>query len=140
MARHNYRPIQSDEDFALPNANTGYSADFTMVGNSTNGKLRLLVIAQTAVSIATGQALQIEFMAGATANPDVNPKAESHTYLLDKTIADGTLAYSAGEIMVDYVLPEGILVAGDLFFRLLFTTDADESSELVDILLVGWGD
>jgi len=138
MARHGYNPIQSDEDFSLPNANTGYSANFTYVGAS-NGKQRLLVIAQTEVSIATGQAMSIEFMAGSTANPTTGPKAENHIYLQHKTNADGTLTFAIGAVIVDYVLPEGQLDAGD-YFRLLFTTDANESSEDVDILLVGWGD
>ena len=134
MARHGYLIDQSDEDFALPNATAGYSADFTWVGN-INGKMRLLVIAQTAISIASDKLLQVEFMAGASANPTANPKAELHTYLIDKTSADGILAFTAGEIMIDYTIPEGMLDSDDGFFRLLFTTDADESSEDVDILV-----
>jgi hypothetical protein len=137
MALHGYTPDQYQEAMALPNATTGYSNDFLWKG-ATGGKLRLLVIANTAISIATDKILCIEFMAGATANPTVNPKAETHTSFINHTTADGVLTYTAGEIMVDYVLPEGILVSTDLYFRLLFTTDGDESAEKVDILVVGW--
>jgi len=136
MSYHGYNPIQAVEDFALPNATTGYSTVMTRTG-VTNHKLRLLVIAQTAISIATGQAFSIEFMAGSTSTPTANPKAEMHTYLVHKTSADSTLPWAAGEVMVDYALPESILATTDVYFRFLFTTDANESSELVDILLVG---
>jgi len=135
MAYHGYNPIQADEDFALPNATTGYSDDFRYYG-ATNGRERVLIIAQTAISIAADKYFYIEFMAGSTANPTANPKAESHTELIRHTSADGILAYSAGDVIFDFTLPEELLDAGD-YWRLLFTSEGNESSELVDILHVG---
>jgi len=132
---HGYNPDQYDEDFALPDATTGYSDDFVWRGK-TNGKIRLLVIAQTAISIATDKYFYVEFMAGSSANPTANPKAEVHTELIRHTSADGVLAWTAGEVMIDYAIPEALLASDDLYFRLLFTTEANESSELCDILVV----
>lgn len=136
MAFQGHNPDQYQEAMALPNATTGYSTVMTRTG-ATNHKMRLVVIAHTAVSIASAQAFSIEFMAGSTSTPTANPKAQSHTYLVHKTNADTTLAWAAGAVMVDYTLPEDILATTDTYFRLLFTTDANESSETVDILLLG---
>jgi len=138
MATHGYNPIDSDQSFALPNARTEYSADMTYVG-ATNGKQRLLMIAQNAVEVATGDAISIEFVYGATADPTTNKKTANHIYLLHKTIADAGLAYAAGAVMIDMDLPEALMAAGD-HFRLKITTDADESDDDVDVLLVSWGD
>ena len=138
MATHGYNPIQSDLSVSLPDGNTSYTADMTYVGAS-NGKQRLLMIAQNAVEIIASAALSIEFVYGQTANPTTNAKTANHIYLIHKTSTDAELAYAAGAVMIDFVLPEGLMAAGD-HFRLKITTDADESADTVDVLLVSWGD
>ena len=138
MATHGYNPIDSDQSLGLPNATTGYSDDMVYVGAS-NGKQRLLMIAQNAVEIVTGQAISVEFVYATTADPTTNKKTAAHIYLLHKTSADAELVYAAGAVMIDFVLPEGLMAAGD-HFRLKITTDADESADTVDVLLVSWGD
>ena len=138
MATHGYNPIDSDQSLSLPNTTTEYSDDMVYVGAS-NGKQRLLMIAQNAVEIATEQAISVEFVYGATADPETNKKTANHTYLIHKTSTDDGLAYAAGAVMIDFVLPEGLMAAGD-HFRLKITTDADESADTVDVLLVSWGD
>jgi len=138
MPTHGYNPIQSDLSVSLPDGNTSYTADMTYVGAS-NGKQRLLMIAQNAVEIATGLAISVEFVYATTADPTTNKKTAAHIYLLHKTNADDELAYAAGAIMIDFVLPEGLMAAGD-HFRLKITTDATETADTVDVLLVSWGD
>ena len=138
MPYHGYKPIQAEEDLALPNGATGYSEDMTYVG-ATNGKQRLLMIAQNAVEVASGDAISIEFVYGATADPTTNKKTANHIYLVHKTSADDELAYAAGAVMIDMDLPEALMAAGD-HFRLKIITDADESDDDVDVLLVSWGD
>lgn len=135
MAYHGYNPIQADEDFTLPaNATPTYSDDFRYYG-ATNGRERVLVIAQNAVEVATGQAISIEFCYGSTANP-TSGEDEFHIYLVHKTSADGELTFAAGEVMIDFTLPEGLLDKDD-YWRLKFTVDANESADIVDILHVG---
>ena len=138
MATHGYNPIQSDQSLSLPAGDTEYSADMTYVGAS-NGKQRLLMIAQNAVEVAAAKAISVEFVYATTADPTTNKKTANHIYLLHKTSADDELAYAAGAIMIDFVLPEGLMAAGD-HFRLKIVTDADESADDVDVLLVSWGD
>ena len=135
MPYHGYKPIQAEEDLSLPNSTTGYSADMTYVG-ATNGKQRLLMIAQNAVEVATEQAISVEFVYAATEDPTTNKKTANHIYLIHKTSADDGLAYAAGAVMIDMDLPEGLMAAGD-HFRFKIITDADESDDDVDVLLVG---
>ena len=89
--------------------------------------------------MATGQAISIEFVYATTADPTAGKKTANHIYLLHKTSADAELAYAAGAVMIDFVLPEGLMAAGD-HFRLKIITDADEAADTVDVLLVSWGD
>jgi hypothetical protein len=134
MAYHGYRPIQADEDFTLPDATSSYSDDFRYYGK-TNGRERLLIIAQNAVEIATGQAFNIEFCYGSAANPTTGPD-DAHIYLLHKTSADDELTYAAGAVMVDFTLPEELLTADD-YWRVKFTATETETADIVDILHVG---
>jgi len=138
MATHGYNPIQSDQSLSLPAGDTGYSADMTYVG-ATNGKQRLLMIAQNAVEIVAAKAISVEFVYATTADPTTNKKTANHIYLIHKTSADAALVYAAGAVMIDMDLPEALMAAGD-HFRLKITTDADESDDDVDVLLVSWGD
>lgn len=134
MAYHGYNPIQADEDFTLPDATSSYSDDFRFYGN-TNGRERVLVIAQNAVEIATGQAFNVEFCFGSTANPTTG-LTNAHLYLVHKTSADDEYSKAAGAVLIDFALPEELLDAGD-YWRLKFTTDATETADIVDILHVG---
>jgi len=139
---------------ALPSATTADSTNMVYVGGSTNGALMLSIFANTAISIATGQAFSIELQAYSSdtaASADsfysevnlgginqttgtVNP--EAHIYLLHKTSADAQLDFSAGDLIYECALPDNMLrlVSYD-YVQLLYTTDANESSETVDAFI-----
>jgi len=137
---------------ALPDATTDDSTEMVYVGNRTNGQLWINVYANTDITIATGQAFNIELEAyssdtaasataffssgnahGECANGDGTDEADAHYYLLHKTSADGELAFSAGDLITQCAIPEDLLNAvGYDWVQLKYTTDADESSEKVD--------
>lgn len=135
MSYHGYNPIKADEEHALPNATTNYTEAWQYVG-PTNYKQILKVYANTDISIATGEDFTIEFVTGATATPTTPLIAESHTYLLSKTSADGVLAFDAGDLLCEFALPDE-LMTDDYYYRLKVTTTGNEATEKIDVLLVG---
>lgn len=124
------------DNVALPNATSGYTTnDYNMIGATNNG-LQIVVYANTAISIATGQAINIELVAGASADPTTSPIDNAHVYLLHKTSADNKLDFAAGDLVCSYVLDD-LLLADIPYVRLKITTDADESSELYSAFVIG---
>ena len=136
----------------LPDATSVDSTNMAYVGGPTGGKLRLAVYAKTAIAIASAQAFNIEFQAysadtaaSATspfsnANDGAQAAAgsgtlhdEAHLYLIHKTSADGAIAFSAGDLIIDIGLPESnlALLSYD-YVQLVYTTDATETGETVD--------
>lgn len=136
----------------LPNATAADSTNMVYVGNRTGGRLWIEVYANTAITIATGQAFSIEFQSysadtaasaispfskdnesGYVVNSGGTSEPDAHIYLLHKTSADGELAFSAGDLITQFAIPEDMLNAlGHDYVQLVYTTDADESSEKVD--------
>lgn len=137
---------------ALPNATAADSTNMVYVGKQTNGAVWVAVYANTAITIATDKAFSIELQSysadtaasaispfskdndggnvvasGATSEPD------AHLYLLHKTSADGELAFSAGDLICEIGISGRMLDAiGHNYVQLVYTTDANESSEKVD--------
>lgn len=135
----------------LPNATSVDSTNMVYIGPRTNGKLWIGVYANTAISIATGQAFYIELegyssdtAASATSPFSTANKAgypgtsgtgetDAHYYLLHKTSADGQLDFSAGSLITQCAIPDELFdLLSYTYVQLKYTTDANESSECVD--------
>ena len=155
-ARYGYTIIKELSDAqALPNATTVDSTNMAYVGKGTNYGQVIYVFANTDITIATGQAFSIELesYSSDTAASAIAPfsvdneggkvaygggtaETNAHIYALHKTIADGELAFSAGDLIAEIPIPEKLLAAlGHTYVQLKYTTDADESSEKVDAVL-----
>lgn len=153
--RTNTVGILSDAQ-ALPNATAVDSTNMVEIGGSTNGQLMLSIFANTAISIATGQAFSIEIQAftadtaasadsfysevnlgGINAETSGTANPEAHMYLLHKTSADAQLDFSAGDMIYECALPDNMLrLLSYDWVQLVYTTDADESStEKVDAFI-----
>jgi len=137
----------------LPNATAVDSTNMVDITGPTKGNMWINVYANTAITIATGQAFNIElegFTAdtAASATPPFSKdnselfssvdgggtaESDAHFYLIHKTSADGELAFSAGDLVTQVCIPEDLFRALSYdFVQLKYTTDADESSEKVD--------
>ena len=137
---------------ALPNATGVDSTNMVYVGGPTNGKLWINVYAGTAISIATGQAFNIELQSFSTdtAASAISPFSTSngggvgavagagtsednaHVYLLHKTSADAQLDFSAGSLICEFAIPETMLnLISHTYVQLRYLTDANESSETI---------
>jgi len=134
----------------LPNATSVDSTNMVFVGFQTNGGLWIDVYAETAVTIATGQAFNIELEgytsdtassatppfstsnAGGIQGASGTAESDAHYYILHKTSADGELAFAAGDLITQCAIPEDLfrLLSYD-YVQLKYTTDANESSETV---------
>jgi hypothetical protein len=135
----------------LPNATSADSTNMVYIGGQTGGQLWINVYAQNAVEIATGQAFNIELEGyssdtAASATPPfstanqggvngVTGTAESdgHYYIFHKTSADGEAAFAAGDLITQCAIPEDLfrLLEYD-YVQLKYTSDADESADIVD--------
>ena len=136
----------------LPNATSVDSTNIVNIVGATKGNMWIDVYANTAISIATGQAFSIELEGytadtAASATPPFSvdnyggnvargsgtAESDAHMYLLHKTSADGELAFSAGDLIAQCAIPEDLFraLAYD-YVQLKYTTDANESSEKVD--------
>jgi len=139
----------------LPSATSVDSTNMVEVGLATKGNLWINVYANTDITIATGQAFNIELEGytadtAASATPpfsvdnggmatSVNgggtAESDAHFYLLHKTSADGELAFSAGDLITQIAVPEDLFRALSYdFAQLKYTTDVNESSEKVDAI------
>lgn len=137
---------------ALPNATVADSTNMVNIGGQSNGALMVSVYANTAISIATGQAFYIELQAYSsdTAASATSPFSTSnsgltgtlednaHMYLLHKTSADDQLDFAAGDLICQIGVPsEWLNKLSYDYIQLVYTTDADESSEKVDAFVHG---
>jgi len=136
----------------LPNATSVDSTNMVDITGPTKGNMWINVYANTAITIATGQAFNIElegFTAdtAASATPPFSvdnngmktsvdtgtAESDAHFYLLHKTSADGELGFSAGDLVTQVAIPEDLFRALEYdFVQLKYTTDASEVSEKVD--------
>ena len=134
----------------LPDSGAVDSTSMVYVGGPTGGQQWINVYATTAVTIATGQAFSIELQSYSadtaasaispfsTSNGGGIPQAsgtsepDAHYYILHKTSADGELAFAAGDLMTQCAIPEDMLrLLSHDYVQLVYTTDANESSETV---------
>lgn len=135
----------------LPDSTSEDSTNMVYIGGPTAGQLWINVYANTAITIATAQAFNIELEGyssdtAASATPPFTktnsggiPQAsgtaenDAHYYLLHKTSADGELAFDAGDLITQCAIPEDLMRLKSYdYVQLKYTTDANESSEKVD--------
>lgn len=133
---HGHIPVAILADnVALPSATSEYTTDdYNFIG-PTNVGLKIVVYANTAVEIATGQAFNIEIMAGSSADPTSGPVAENHVYIVHKTSADGELAWADNALIATYPLDAEFL-GTNVYVRLKLTTDANESADYYSAYVV----
>ena len=135
----------------LPSATAVASDSMVYIGGQTGGKLWIDVYANTALSIATGQLLTIEIQGytadttGSATSPFSTANQSgiqgasgtlednAHYCLLQKTTADDQLDFTQYSLITQGAIPEDMfrLLSYD-WVQLYYTTDANESSELVD--------
>ena len=139
---------------SLPNAGGADSTNMVGIAGATGGQQWISVYANTAISIATGQAFSIELQGftSDTAASATSPFSTSngsgrnhatgtlednaHYYLLHKTSADAQLDFAKGDLVAQCAIPEDMFrLLGYDFVQLRYLTDADESSEKVDALV-----
>ena len=124
------------DNIACPgSATTEYTtSDYNFIAG-TNSGLKIVVYANTAFEVVTGQALNFELMANTTADPTVGPITNGHVYLVHKTSADGGLAFDDGDLICSYVLdPE--LLGSNVYIRLACEVDTDESADYYSAFIV----
>jgi len=139
----------------LPNAGGVDSTNMGYIGlGNTGGRIWLDVYANTAITIATGQAFSIEFQsyssdtaasaippfstanAGGKAGATGTAESDAHYYIMHKTSDDGELAFSAGDLMTQMAIPEDLLrLLSHDYVQLRYLTDADEHTEKVDAFI-----
>jgi len=139
----------SDAQTLPASATSVDSTNMVYVDGSTNAGLMISVYANNDITIATGQAFNIEvetFSAdtAASARPPFTFTTSSpatkafqsncHLYILHKTSADGELAFSAGDLMCQYVIPPDQMWT-DTYIQLKYTVDANEASEKIDAFI-----
>ena len=116
---------------ALPNNDDADSTNVVDFGGNSGGLAKIVVKANTGITIANGETLTITARYGSTNTPDDT---------LDKVIftktagADG-FSYAAGDTIVEEIIPDS-LQDNYRFLKLTYTTTANESSEKVDAYVV----
>lgn len=116
---------------ALPNTNSADSTNVVDYGGNSGGLAKIVVKANTNIAIANGKALTITASYGSTSTPaDTLDKV-----LFTKTAGDDGFAYTAGDTIVEEIIPDS-LPDNYCFLKLTYTTTADESSEKVDAYVV----
>ncbi len=161
-SKHGQVPIVQLSD-AVAIGYSGSTADTTTMFNSvgqTGRKPWIEVYAKTAISIASGEYWYIEFQAFSadTAASAVGPftnsnsggvtgasgtaEDDAHQYLLHKTSADGALAFSIGDLICEFGIPEKLLrLKGYPYVQLTNITDKTDPGvdETIDVLVVDRG-
>ena len=136
----------------LPNNTSVDSDSMAYVGGTTNGSLAISVYANTAISIADTKVFKIDLQGytSDTAASATSPFSSSNSGLTGTALANatapytifdglasgGAMAFSKGDLITQVVLPQELLdkLSYD-WVQLVYTTTADESSELVDAFL-----
>jgi hypothetical protein len=116
----------------LPNNAMEASTNVVYYGGNSGGLAKIVVKANTGITIANGETLTITARYGSTNTPDDT---------LDKVIFTKTAAlpagfsYAAGDTIVEEIIPDS-LPDNYRFLDLTYTTTANESTEKVDAYVV----
>jgi len=117
---------------ALPNNASADSTNVVDYGGNSGGLAKIVVKANTGITIANGKALTITASYGSTSTP---------TDTLDKVLFTKTAAvpagfsYAAGDTIVEEIIPDS-LPDNYRFLKLTYTTTDNESTEKVDAYVV----
>jgi len=135
------------------------STNMAYVGGPTGGKLRLAIYASSAIAIADAQSFIIELQtysadtAASAISPfsNVNGGAQApggsgtshdvaHFYPFHMSNTEGAVAFSAGDLIVDFGLPEAnMALLGHDYVQLVYNVTANEGSETVDAFVYDAG-
>lgn len=116
---------------ALPNNTSADSTNVVDYGGNSGGLAKIVVKANTNISIANGKALTITASYGSTSTPtDTLDKV-----LFTKTAGADGFSYVAGDTIVEEIIPDS-LPDNYRFLKLTYTTTANESTEKVDAYVV----
>ena len=116
---------------ALPNNKSADSTNVVDFGGNSGGLAKIVVKANTNISVANTYALTITASYGSTNTPtDTLDKV-----LFTKTAGPAGFAYAAGDTIVEEIIPDS-LPDNYRFLKLTYTTTADESTEKVDAYVV----
>ena len=116
---------------ALPNNTSADSTNVVDYGGNSGGLAKIVVKANTAITIANGKTLTITASYGSTSTPtDTLDKV-----LFTKTAALAGFSYAAGDTIVEEIIPDS-LPDNYRFLKLTYTTTGNESTEKVDAYVV----
>ena len=116
----------------LPNNDSEASTNVVDYGGNSGGLAKIVVKANTDITIANGKALTITASYGSTSTPiDTLDKV-----LFTKTAAVAAgFSYAAGDTIVEEIIPDS-LPDNYRFLKLTYTTTDDQSAEKVDAYVV----
>lgn len=116
---------------ALPSNDSVDSTNVVDFGGNSGGLAKIVVKANTNITIANGKALTITASYGSTSTPtDTLDKV-----LFTKTAGADGFSYAAGDTIVEEIIPDS-LPDNYRFLKLTYTTTANESTEKVDAYVV----
>ena len=116
---------------ALPNTDSADSTNVVDYGGNSGGLAKIVVKANTAITIANGKALTITASYGSTSTPtDTLDKV-----IFTKTAGAAGFSYAAGDTIVEEIIPDS-LPDNYRFLKLTYTTTDNESTEKVDAYVV----
>lgn len=116
---------------ALPNATDADSTNVVDYGGNSGGLAKIVVKANTNITIANTYKLTITACYGSTSTPtDTLDKV-----IFTKTAGDDGFSYVAGDTIVEEIIPDS-LPDNYRFLKLSYTTTADEHTEKVDAYVV----
>ena len=129
----------------------GYSgpSDSTMayIGGQTNYGLAIKLYARTAITIEAAKYwyIELEVWTSDVGGSAIAPfktggaaEANAHLYLLHRTSSDPELQFAAGDLILEYVIPNWFYEDGVKYdwVQLTYVTDRTDVNETVDALLV----
>ena len=131
------------------------STNMAYVGGPTGGKLRCRIHACSAIAIADAQSFIIELQtfSADTAASAISPFSNAndggqapggsgtshdvaHFYPFYMSDTEGAVAFTAGDLIIDFGLPEeNMALLGHKYVQLVYNVTANEGSETVDAFI-----
>ena len=116
---------------ALPNNDSADSTNVVDYGGNSGGLAKIVVKANTNISVADTYRLTIVASYGSTSTPtDTLDKV-----IFTKTAGQDGFSYAAGDTIVEEIIPDS-LPDNYRFLKLTYTTTGNESAEKVDAYVV----
>ena len=115
----------------LPGATNADSTNVVDYGGNSGGLAKIVVKANTNITVANTHKLTIVASYGSTSTPDDT----LDKVLFTKIAGEDGFSYAAGDTIVEEIIPDS-LPDNYRFLKLNYATTADESSEKVDAYVV----